>query len=100
MDAVEKSTASVPNRRHNLRYGDAVEEAVRIAEPAVSRVVDGEQRSRWVTLQLLLGDKSLADAIETFFGVPLHRQEGIAAALEEARQSLWNHGHPCRKAAG
>lgn len=92
MDAVEKSTASVPNRRHNLRYGDAVEEAVRIAEPAVSRVVDGEQRSRWVTLQLLLGDKSLADAIETFFGVPLHRQEGIAAALEEARQSLWNHG--------
>lgn len=92
MDAVEKSTASVPNRRHNLRYGDAVEEAVRIAEPAVSRVVDGEQRSRWVTLQLLLGDKSLADAIGTFFGVPLHRQEGIATALEEARQSLWNHG--------
>ena len=92
MDAVEKSTSSLPVRRHSLRYGDAVEEAVRIAEPAVSRVVDGEQRSRWVTLQLLLGDKSLADAIETFFGVPLHRQEGIATALEEARQSLWNHG--------
>ncbi len=92
MDAVEKSTSSLPVRRHSLRYGDAVEEAVRIAEPAVSRVVDGEQRSRWVTLQLLLGDKSLADAIGTFFGVPLHRQEGIATALEEARQSLWNHG--------
>ena len=34
MDAVEKSTSSLPVRRHSLRYGDAVEEAVRIARLA------------------------------------------------------------------
>ena len=93
MDAVEKSV-TIPSAscRRSIRYSDAIEEAVRIAEPAVSRVVDGDLRSRWVTLQLLLGDKSISHAIETFFGAYLQRRESVAAALEEARQSLWNHG--------
>jgi ferrous iron transport protein B len=76
----------------SIRYGDAIEQAVALLEPAVMRVMQGRLNSRWVTLRLLDGDVGLISSIRTFLGYDITEDAGIAAQRDTAFEFLSGQG--------
>ena len=75
-----------------IGYGDAIERAVTILEPAVGRLMQGRLNSRWVTLRLLDGDTSLISSIGAFLGYEMNEDSEVAVQLGEAIGFLSEQG--------
>jgi ferrous iron transport protein B len=93
MDAVRQAakseSAPVPA---TIDYGDDVESALALLEPAVTARLNGRLPGRWAALKLLDGDAALLEGIRTYLGFDLAADAGVAAALEMARSSLARAG--------
>lgn len=71
-----------------VRYDAAIENAVSILEPTVESVLGGKLNSRWVSLKLLDGDKSILSSLEKYLGFDLLNNYDIKAKLEESKKML------------
>lgn len=77
-----------------IRYGETIEAAVALIEPAAAEVLQGQISGRWVALKLLDGDDSLLRSLKTFLGFDLMQNEEILQKVEEARYILESAGIP------
>lgn len=77
-----------------MQYGDEIENAVSLIEPAVAEVLRERVSSRWVALKLLDGDDSLLQSLKTSLGFDLMQNEEILQKVEEARHILEKAGIP------
>jgi ferrous iron transport protein B len=71
-----------------INYGDDVESALALLEPAVTARLDERLPGRWAALKLLDGDEALLAGIRTYLGFDLTADTGVAAALEMAQALL------------
>jgi ferrous iron transport protein B len=85
----EDTHASSPLR---LTYGDAIEQAVSILEPAIKRILQERISSRWVALRLLEGDRSLLASLKSYLGHDILDDGEVAGRLAEATGWLERHG--------
>ncbi|MEA5014566.1 MAG: ferrous iron transport protein B [Candidatus Limiplasma sp.] len=92
--ACVSQTAQDPQALHPLAvpYGDAIEQAVAMVEPAVRRAVQGHLNSRWAALRLLEEDQSLMASIKKYLGYDILEDPEVAAARREAVEFLAQEG--------
>ncbi len=95
MDAVKEMTEgrTTPSPLR-VRYGEDIEAAIKLIEPAVDECLQGHISSRWVSLKLLDGDESLLRSLKTHLGFDLMEHEKIAQAVEQAKRSQKEAGIP------
>lgn len=95
LDAIRTVTAGTAERNPlRIRYDEEIEEAVSLAEGAVSAALRGRMNSRWVTLKLLDGDESLLRSLRTGLGADLTQDEEVGRALRAAAARLERAGIP------
>jgi ferrous iron transport protein B len=75
-----------------MTYGEEIEKAVSILEPAVSSEMRGFVSSRWLSLKLLEDDDSLLNSLKDYVGYDLTQNELIAQKVTEAARTLENAG--------
>ncbi|MGE5495205.1 MAG: ferrous iron transport protein B [Burkholderiales bacterium] len=93
MDAVyEAANCSRAATPLKIDYGEAVERAVAVIEPAVKSVLADKLNSRWVSLRLLEADTKLVDAISRYLGVNISEDPAVSESLSEAREILASEG--------
>lgn len=80
-----------------IRYIRAIEDAVNIIEPEVSRVCNGRLPGRWLALRLLDADESLLNALNQYLGFDILQSGNVSQKLGEARQSLVANGITLRE---
>jgi ferrous iron transport protein B len=93
LDAVT-SLADGSSKPLRVVYGDEIEKAVSLAEPAVSGALGGRISSRWVCLKLLEGDESLLRSLKDYLGCDLMQNGEVAQKVAEARRALTEAGIP------
>lgn len=71
-----------------INYGEAVEEAIAVLEPAVKKILAGRLNSRWLALRLIEGDISLLEAMKKYLNLDLLNDDNIRDNLAKARQIL------------
>ncbi|MEA4831117.1 MAG: ferrous iron transport protein B [Oscillospiraceae bacterium] len=93
MDAVisitEGTFEGVPLR---ITYGDEIEKAVSILEPAVAAILQERVNSRWVSLRLLDGDESILRSLKEYLGYDLMQDKITSDKVTEARLILKEAG--------
>lgn len=71
-----------------IRYDDVIEKAIQIIEPDVKERVGDKINSRWVSMKLLDGEKTILDSLNRFLGFDLTAGENLANRLTEAKSLL------------
>lgn len=71
-----------------ITYDEDVERAVELLEPTVKELVNGRINSRWISLRLLDGDKSLWESLNHFLGFDLINNEKLREKLDSAFNCL------------
>ena len=93
MEAVYKITNKQANTSPlKVKYDDIIEKAIEYLEPYVKGIVGNTINSRWVTLKLLDGDKTLLSSLNDFLGFKLNENEIIISKLKYARKFLVDNG--------
>ncbi|QEY35526.1 ferrous iron transport protein B [Caproiciproducens galactitolivorans] len=95
MEAVSALT-SQKSEPHPLviTYGEEIEKAVSILEPAVQKALQGKLNSRWVALKLLDGDSGILNALKKHLQYDILANREITECLEKAWESLDESGIP------
>ncbi|MDI3534855.1 MAG: ferrous iron transport protein [Thermosediminibacterales bacterium] len=75
-----------------LCYDDIIEQAVKILEPAVGRVVDNKINSRWVALKLIDGEKTIIDSLKKHLGFNILEDDELKEKLTDAKNLLTQNG--------
>lgn len=95
MDAVTSlADGSFEAKPLRVTYGDEIENAVSVLEPAVTEVLRERVGSRWVSLKLLDGDESLLRSLKDFLGCDLMQNEEVSRKVTKARLILEEAGIP------
>ncbi|MDI6619520.1 MAG: ferrous iron transport protein B [Clostridiales bacterium] len=93
METVYKITNKQANTSPlKVKYDDIIEKAIEYLEPYVKGIVGNTINSRWVTLKLLDGDKTLLSSLNDFLGFKLNENEIIINKLKYARKFLVDNG--------
>ncbi len=93
MDAVYKIASNQTNTSPlKVRYDDIIERAIECLEPHIKRVVGNSINSRWISIKLLDGEKTLLDSLNDFLGFKLNENETIVDGLNYARKILIDNG--------
>ena len=93
MDAVYKIASNQTNTFPlKVRYDDIIERAIEYLEPHIKRVVGNSINSRWISIKLLDGEKTLLDSLNDFLGFKLNENETIVDGLNYARKILIDNG--------
>ncbi len=71
-----------------ITYDPILEKAISVLEEAVKQQLNDRINPRWLSLKLLDYDESLIREINHFFGKNILSDEKVAAALEEAQNTL------------
>ncbi|PKM45463.1 MAG: ferrous iron transport protein B [Firmicutes bacterium HGW-Firmicutes-8] len=71
-----------------INYDDTIEHAIAILEPSIEELLADRLNSRWVTLKLLDGDKTLLKALQKYLDFDLMANISVAKKLKEARDVL------------
>ncbi len=79
----------------SVTYDDSIEKAISSIETAVEKELHGRISSRWVSLKLLDGDKSLIRSLKDYLGCDLMQNEEITKKIAEAKYLLENNGITC-----
>lgn len=89
MDAVDALTErTADDLQLHITYGEEIEKAVSIVEPALKSELDGRISSRWVALKLLDGDESLLRSLKEYLSYDIMQNEEISQKVAEARSLL------------
>lgn len=93
MDAVAESTRKTSKIRPlSISYGEEIEQAISILQPALENSLNGRLNSRWVALKLLDGDKSLLQSMQRCLGKDLMSDKTVTARFYEAQALLKRTG--------
>lgn len=93
MESISSSTGKAPVLRPPpVTYGDTVEAALAMLEPAVENTVKGCINSRWVSLRLLEGDSSLLVSLKEYLGYDILDRKEIMESLSQATGFLEERG--------
>lgn len=90
VDRVARGAASLHPMR--LTYGEDLEQAVALLQPALERALMGRVNSRWAALRLLEGDQSLLASLQQYLGFGLLEDEEIVSRLAESKAFLAAQG--------
>lgn len=88
MDAVDRVTDAAPLSPLRVTYGNEIEQAVSILEPAIEDVLNGRINSRWTALRLLDNDRSLLTSLKEYLHYDIMKDKKTAIRLLEARNFL------------
>lgn len=93
MDAVYK----VANKQFTpaplvITYDNIIEKAVSLIEPHVARLIGGKISSRWVSLKLLDGERTIIASLDDFLGYTLTEDEALWSQLKKAKEYLVQNG--------
>ncbi len=93
MDAVYK----VANKQFTptplvITYDNIIEKAVSLIEPHVARLVGGKINSRWISLKLLDGERTIIASLDDFLGYTLTEDEALWSQLKKAKEYLEQNG--------
>ncbi len=92
MDEVEAVTSGQREcRPPRIRYLPAIEEALRILEPAVTGRLGGRLNGRWVSLQLLDCEETLKKTMTAYLGFSLWEDPAIKPKIAQAKERLREH---------
>lgn len=95
MDAVASLTdGSFKPKPLRVTYGDEIETAVSLLEPALGGILQERIDSRWVSLKLLDGDESLLRSLKDSLGYDLMQNEEVLEKVTEAKRFLKEAGIP------
>lgn len=71
-----------------ITYSDVIEKAVQSIEPYVSELVGDKINSRWASLKLLDGEKTILDSLIQFLGFDLLGNADLAERVARAKEFL------------
>jgi len=93
MDAVYKiSTGNLELNPVKVTYDEHIENAVKMIQPLVHKIIKGRLDSRWVSLKLLDGDRVILNSIENHLCIDLLKDYELKTMLEQALNYLSEHG--------
>ena len=93
MDAVYKiSTGNLEVNPVKVTYDEHIENAVRMIQPLVQKMIKGRLDSRWVSLKLLDGERAILNSIENHLCIDLLGNHELKALLEQALEYLSSNG--------
>lgn len=69
-------------------YEDVIEESINIVESSIPPILKDRLNSRWVSIKLLDGEKTIIHSINKFLAIDLEKDEKLKAALSKARDLL------------
>jgi ferrous iron transport protein B len=78
-----------------IEYDEAIEDAVGIVEPQISRLIDNLScsiSSRWLALRLLEGDQAIVEAFKRYLGIDIFAWAELRERLQKARDMLVERG--------
>ncbi|AOY76284.1 ferrous iron transport protein B [Clostridium formicaceticum] len=78
----------VASRTTKIQYGKEIEEILQNVESKVQEMVGGKLNSRWVALQLLNGDISILQSVNTFLQEDTLDSEGLDRCVKELAEFL------------
>ncbi len=73
-------------------YDEKIEEAISIVESSIYPILKDRLNSRWVSIKLLDGEKTLIESINKFLGIDLGKYDSLKGALSRARSILKKEG--------
>lgn len=76
----------------HIEYDKAVEDAIAVLEPVISRIVTDNVSPRWIALKLLDYDSSLINEINACCDIDLLADPDVSIALAHAREILSDNG--------
>jgi ferrous iron transport protein B len=76
-------------------YDDLIEKAVGSIEPYIKELVGDKINSRWVSLKLLDGEKTILNSIQDFLGFNLIKDSILANQLTKAKEFLIENNMDC-----
>jgi ferrous iron transport protein B len=89
MDAVYKVASKQSKTQPvKINYDDIIEKAVQFIEPQVHELVGSKINSRWVSLKLLDGEKTILDSLNHFLRFDLMKDSILAGRLIKAKEFL------------
>lgn len=93
MDAVYKMCAgTLEVNPVKVTYDEHIENAVRMIQPLVQKMIKGRLDSRWVSLKLLDGERAILNSIENHLCIDLLGNHELKALLEQALEYLSSNG--------
>ena len=93
MDAVTALTREQSETHPmEITYGEEIEQAVAMLQPALEDALAGRLNSRWVALKLLDGDESLLRSMRNYLGTDILSEEAISDRIKEAKDYLEQAG--------
>lgn len=87
---IDGRTASIPK---TVVYDSVVEDAISIAEPAISKAAGNSISARWLSLKLLDKDPSLIQEINNSLGFDIMSDPDVCEALKKASDYLTENGY-------
>ena len=69
-------------------YEDTIEKAISIVEYSLSPILSDRLNSRWVSIKLLDGEKTIIKSINKFLDIDLEENENLKLALSKAKDLL------------
>ncbi|MEN2776614.1 ferrous iron transport protein B [Acetivibrio clariflavus] len=93
MDTVhDVANKQIATKSIDITYDDVIEQAIKIIQPKIWKLVDGKINNRWVALKLLDGDTALLESLEKYLGFNLMDNTDLHELLDKAKTFLADNG--------
>lgn len=84
---------NMPKYKKNLtpikiKYSDEIENAIKILDSTISEKLKGKLNSRWISLRLLDGDKSILESINKYLNYNISEDLIVSEKIKEAKTFL------------
>lgn len=86
------STGSIQTAPLRLEYHPLIERAVQLLRTPVDAVIEGRIDSRWTSLRLIDGDKTIRNSISQYLGFNLLDDENVLDQLHIVENIFQDHG--------
>lgn len=75
-----------------IKYDEKIENAIKIIEPSINKILKDKINSRWIALKLLENDTSLLNSINKYLGFDITNNEEVIQVIEEGKKYLNTNG--------
>lgn len=74
-----------------VSYCEEIENAIAIIKPEIQKIIPNEKKSRWISLQLLDRNTSLARSFHQYLQIDILENKSLKFAIQNAHQYLKEH---------
>ena len=75
-----------------IKYDEKIENAIKIIEPSINKILKDKINSRWIALKLLENDTSLLNSINKYLGFDITNNKEVIQVIEEGKKYLNTNG--------